>query len=97
MAGDIYVCRAELSPTNPTPKPAQEEVATMRNPCLIAFVAELERAGVTYTIEDGGRHIHVRWTCDGMARLVVVSRTPSGPGAPHNDVAMCAGRCGWMD
>jgi hypothetical protein len=33
----------------------------MRNPCLIAALRELERAGIhDYTVENGGRHIHVR-------------------------------------
>jgi hypothetical protein len=55
------------------------------NPCLFVVQAELERAGIRdYVVENGGRHIHVRWRSNGVARLVVVSRTPSGPGAPHN-------------
>jgi hypothetical protein len=57
----------------------------VRNPCLAADRRELERAGIhDYVVENGGRHIHVRWRSNGTARLVVVSRTPSGLGAPHS-------------
>jgi hypothetical protein len=57
----------------------------VHNPCLAAVLTELERAGIhDYVVENGRRHVHVRWTCDGTLRLVVVSRTPSGPGAPRN-------------
>jgi hypothetical protein len=57
------------------------------NPCLVAVLDELERAGVRdYTVENdrGRRHIHVRWRSNGTARLVVVTRTPGGSVAPLN-------------
>jgi hypothetical protein len=52
----------------------------VRSPCLAAVLRELER------VENGcgRRHIHVRWCSNGTTRLVVVSRTPSGPGPPRN-------------
>jgi hypothetical protein len=57
----------------------------VRNPCLDAVAAELERAGIyDYTVGRDRRHVHVRWIHGGEVRLVVVSRTPSGPGAPHS-------------
>jgi hypothetical protein len=41
-------------------------------------------ASVNYIVENRRRHIHVRWRNNGAVRLVMVFRTPSGPGAPRS-------------
>lgn len=49
----------------------------MANENLEAVSAELEAAGVKFTVRNGGKHIHLEWQHEGAARMFVVPATPS--------------------
>jgi Rha family phage regulatory protein len=48
----------------------------MSNPCLDAVTDELERAGVQYRVDNGGKHLHVKYG-PAFQHLYVTSATPS--------------------
>lgn len=56
------------------------------NPCLVAIVDELRARGVPYSIEQGRKHLRVRFGRR-FERFRIISRTPSDRRAPLNERA----------
>ncbi len=56
------------------------------NPCLVAIVDELRARNVPYRVEQGGKHLRVRFG-QGFERFRIVSRSPSDWRAARNERA----------
>jgi hypothetical protein len=49
-----------------------------RNDVLEAITRELEAAGVSHEVREGGKHLLVRWTARHLTRTLTVQRGGSG-------------------
>lgn len=58
----------------------------MTNPCLEYVTAEIEKVGLPYTVEHGGKHLKVRYGKD-LCHTHIVAATPSDWRAPMNERA----------
>lgn len=59
----------------------------MKNPCLDAVTEELDKAGVSYRVTNGGKHVHIHFGED-HEHLHVVAATPSDHRAHLNERAL---------
>jgi hypothetical protein len=73
----------------------------MRNPCLLAALAELEAVGIrSYELARGGKHLQLRWSVGGQLRMLVVPSTPGDFRSPLNtrrDIRALLRRDGLLD
>lgn len=49
----------------------------MRNECLVMTTRELERHGITYMLEQGGKHLRLIWIAGGKNNKTILPNTPS--------------------
>jgi hypothetical protein len=57
----------------------------VKNPCLAAALDELSKAGIRDVVQsNGGNHLQLRWSVNGVTRMFTVPCTPSDWRSPRN-------------
>ena len=55
-----------------------------KNEVLLAIIKVLDEAEITYSVENGSKHLHVVFTVNGRNQMCVCPKTPSDVNARYN-------------